>query len=180
MKTLLILFLLSLPAYFGDRENYAERYERVETLASAIDSATLESTCTGPFEGADWCEPVWGGTREELAALLVSIGFYESTFARHVQSGECRSWECDLGRAHGIYQQRVGPWLTHEEAEALKGTGYMSAVLASVAASRVLGAGLKRCRSAEATIAFYGVHRCRWDGAASRLQVYRRALAAFR
>ena len=38
------------------------------------------------------------------AAYLLSLGRYESDFAKRIQVGRCKKWECDGGLAHSIWQ----------------------------------------------------------------------------
>jgi hypothetical protein len=175
---LLLHTLLSLPAYHLDRETPDERLERASTTADAIASATLEATCTGPFTGADFCVPVWDGERLELAALLVAIGWHESTFAKHVGAGACKPWECDGGRARHYWQTQAGPRLPRAEWLELEGVEYYPATRAAYAAARELGFGYRRCKSIEGAVAFYARPKtgCRWPGAAARAATYRRVL----
>jgi hypothetical protein len=178
MIQLLLALLLSLPAYYRDVETPEQRLERMTTVAQSIDAATYEATCTGPFQGADWCTNVWSGPRAELAALLVTVGYHESTFARHVGEGHCAKHECDHGRARHYWQTQVNPWVPRANWEQLEGLGFVPTTMAAGAAASVLGEGLRRCRSPEGAVSFYARSSCRWAGTERRMGLYRRALAS--
>jgi hypothetical protein len=179
MIQLLLALLLSLPAYYRDVETPAERLERMTTVAQGISNAVDESTCTGAFERSDWCKVVWPGSRNQLAALLVTEADSESHLAAHVHAGRCRANECDGGWAHGIFQQQPGPWLTLDEWQQIQGVEIVPTTLSALAATRHLSSGLKRCRSIEGAISFYArPSTCRWPGAALRMPLYRRTLKA--
>jgi hypothetical protein len=171
--------LLSLAPYHRDRETHDERLARMTTTAEAMHSAALEATCSGPFEGADFCTPVWQGKPAELVALLGAVGWHESAFAKHVGAGACKPWECDGGRARHYWQTQAGPRLPRAEWLELEGVEYYPTTRAAYAAARELGFGHRRCRSIEGAIAFYArpATGCRWPGAAPRARTYRRLLA---
>lgn len=170
MVAQLLLVLLALAPYHLDHESAADRYARMTVVAQSIDAATLEATCTGPFESAN-CKPTWPATRPELAALLVTIGWHETAFARHVGAGACKPWECDGGRARHYWQTWANPWVSRQTWNELEGLGYVPTTKAAAAAASVLGAGRRRCGSSGGAIAFYAVSRCSWPGAARRARM---------
>jgi hypothetical protein len=44
----------------------------------------------------------------EEASLMLSWAEHESHFARRIADGDCRKWECDHGRARGLFQEHRG------------------------------------------------------------------------
>jgi hypothetical protein len=174
----LVVVLLGFPPYYRDSESGEARAARMTTVAQSIEAASYEATCTGPFTTAESCEPVWAGTREDLEVLLVIEGEFETHFARHVGEGRCQRWECDAGRARHYWQNWVNPWVSRETWRELEGVGFVPTTRAAVAASSVLGEGLKRCRSIEGAISFYARSSCRWAGAAPRFREFLRIRAA--
>ena len=183
-----MLVLLSLPAYHADKESSEARFHRLETIARAIDSASLEATCTGPFADADeWCRPVWGGSRAELAALLVAVAWHETRLARHIHEGRCAEYECDavrlpdgrlFHRARSVWQLHASGLVPPPVWREIVGTAYYPTTRAAYAAASVLGAGVRRCGSVNGAVAFYAKGTgCRWSGAAPRVVLYRRIIS---
>lgn len=77
MKEAILSILLSLPpAAWPEKnvEDYAERSSRMKVVSYAIEEASSYNK--------------WPGTKQELAALLITQAFYESGFARGVHSGK--------------------------------------------------------------------------------------------
>lgn len=179
MIQVLLAILLALPVYHLDKEAPSERSARMLVVAQSIDAAVSKATCDGPFAD-DACKPVWAGSREELGALLVTVAWHETALAQHVHAGRCERWECDHFAARSIFQLHVNPWVSHATWDQLEGTGYVPTVTSAYAAARILGAGLKRCRSPEASMGFFANGNCRWGGVGKRAPLYRRTLAALR
>lgn len=156
---------------------------RARVVAQAIDSASQEAVCAGPWEGADWCRAVWPGTRLELAAVLIVQGTRESAFAERVGAGRCERFECDAIRLPGgqvvhqarhywqLHRSRLVPepfWLT------LRGTEFHPTADAALATARVLGAGYRACRSLEGAFAMAARGTgCSWVGSARRVAAVR-------
>lgn len=176
---ILLTVLLGLPPAYGDRhEPPLERAARMTNVAQGITSATEEATCTGPFTTSPWCKPVWGGSTQDLEALLVEIGDDETHFAKRIGQGRCARWECDGGHARHYWQNWVNAWVSRETWDQLQGTEVVPTTTAALAAATVLGEGLKRCRSIEGAIAFYARSACRWDGAKARYASFVRIRSA--
>jgi hypothetical protein len=183
MKETILAVLIGLPPAVDSTETAAERSARLETVAAAIESASLEATCKGPYSGAHWCRPVWSGRREDLAALLVTQGWWESKFADRIGAGRCRSFECDalvlrdgrvIHRSRHYWQLQTSSFVPAYLWSQLVGTEYEPTTLAAYAAAIVLGEGLKRCGSVTGAISFYaGGGKCSWNGGASRVAMFR-------
>jgi len=173
--------LLSLPGLPMANESKDEWNARARVIAQAIDSATLQATCSGPYRGADWCDPVWRGDRSTLAAILIVQGYFESRFAAHVQAGRCRRDECDaiklpggrvFHRARSYWQLHASALLPWPEWYSIAGVEFVPTADAAYAAARVLGLGLVRCETLEGTIAMFATGRsCHWARAAQRARM---------
>ena len=89
--------LVALPPFAAEPvpESAEERAERLKPVAGAI----WQATTTRPS----------GFSRGQWSAVLVSLGWHETRFARYVQVGECETGpvgaRCDAGRARGLWQQ---------------------------------------------------------------------------
>lgn len=181
MLQAILALLLSLPAYHADHESPDARLARMTVVAQAIQSAVDESTCTGPFEHSDWCKVLWPGDKRALAALLVTIGWHESSFALHVGANQCGPHECDGREARHYWQGHVNPWVSPDTWEQMAGIEPVPTTIAAEAATRVLAAGVKRCGTEpDRLISWYANHRCRWPGAERRMTLYRRSRDALR
>lgn len=86
---------LSLPVYYEDQspggisELTTEKRHELEFLAAGIAQVAKRQA---PLPQRQW------------AALLLTIGFHESTFSLRILAGHCRKHECDGGRARGLFQ----------------------------------------------------------------------------
>jgi hypothetical protein len=173
--------LLALPGLPLANESQDQWNARARVIAQAIDSATLQATCSGPYRDADWCDPVWHGERATLAAILIVQGYFESRFAAHVQAGRCRRDECDaitlpggrvFHRARSYWQLHASSLLPWPEWYALAGVEFVPTADAAYAAARVVGLGRTRCETLEGTIAMFATGRsCHWAGAAQRARM---------
>lgn len=188
MKEAILSVLLSLPVP-RDGEPADARAERLVTIAEAITSATNEATCSGAWSRSDWCRTVWGGTRAELAALLIVQAYRESGLALRVHAGDCLPTECDARRlpGGGIEHQAVGLWQLHRSAyvpeplwRELAGVEPVPTFLAARSAARILASGRAWCARSggdplEATLSAYATGgRCSWVGAPRRAAMARR------
>lgn len=170
----ILAVLLSLPPSAADaRETANERAQRLEVLARAIDEASAEATCADDRDPE--CAPTWPGSQAELAALLISTGWHESAFARHVHAGACRAHECDNGRARSPWQLHASGMVPVAEWRAMAGSSADATYTAAVAAARVLASGRARCRSVSGALAAYATGgRCSWSGTRARLRTAQR------
>ena len=183
MKEAILAVLVGLPPASDTTESAAILSARLETIAAAIESACLQATCHGPYSDAAWCTRVWSGRREDLAALLVTQGWWESKFAERIGAGRCRSFECDplvlrdgrvLHRSRHYWQLQTSSFVPRHLWNDLVGTEYEPTTLAAHAAAVVLGEGLKRCGSVPGAISFYaGGGKCAWSGMTTRVAMFR-------
>lgn len=196
LKSGILAVLMSMPPYYADPDR-DERLPRMEVVAEGIDSATMYATCTGPWEGADWCRVRWPPSqRTELAALEVTLAQFESGLAEHVHAGRCRLelGECDAERRKGvlvatsvtIFQMKWNP-VIREEWPLMVGVEQIPTFYAAYAAAKVLGVKRAACAHRSggnwvyATISGYASGTtCSWAPARRREAVYRTVLAKLR
>ena len=77
----------SLPCFVEDRGD-PDKAAQLDAIASAI----AEVSGDAPRPPREW------------AALLLTIGYHESTFSLRIQRGQCKPHECDHGRARSAWQ----------------------------------------------------------------------------
>jgi hypothetical protein len=65
---------------------------------------------------------------------LVATGWEESRFEARIERCDCRSWECDGGAAHGLFQLHAHWFAGHTAAEVCGSSGLSAAL-----AARALG-----------------------------------------
>lgn len=184
---------MGLPSYYGDQESTQERSARMYMTAAAVVSAVDAATCSGPWNGADWCQPVWPrAEKRQLAVLLVTLGWHESRFALHVHKNRCRVklGECDAVRlpdgryialARTPWQMQYSP-LIREHWGSMSSATAIGTFEAAYAAAKIAGRARMRCSSegswTHATISGYASGRsCSWTGAAQRVKTYNRLLS---
>jgi hypothetical protein len=175
--------LLALPGLPLRGETEEAWHARAQVIARAIDSATLHATCTGPYQEADGCVPVWRRDPSQLAAILIVQGYFESRFAAHVQAGLCRRNECDavslpggrvFHRARSYWQLHASPLVPWPEWRTLAGVELIPTTDAAYAAARVVGYGYSRCDSVDGAIAIFATGRsCRWSRVSRRAWMIR-------
>lgn len=149
--SLVLAVLLSLPHYTGDRSDTPEeRAALLGPVASAIAAAAKN---------------------EREAAVLVTLGFHESAFARYVVEGRCKDGppgaQCDGGLARG-------PWQVHSWCRPLwtAQDGSSEALHAgALCAVRLTRTAYVKCgRTWEGLFSGYRrLDRCKWSGAKRRV-----------
>jgi hypothetical protein len=77
----------SLPTFVEDRGD-PDKSAQLDAIAAAIAEVSRDA----PRPPREW------------AALLLTIGYHESTFSLRIQRGQCRPHECDNGRARSAWQ----------------------------------------------------------------------------
>jgi hypothetical protein len=77
----------SLPCYVEDRGD-PDKSAQLDAIAAAIADVSIDA----PRSPREW------------AALLLTIGYHESTFSLRIQRGQCKPHECDRGRARSAWQ----------------------------------------------------------------------------
>jgi len=77
----------SLPCFVEDRGD-PDKSAQLDAIAAAIADVSRDA----PRAPREW------------AALLLTIGYHESTFSLRIQRGQCKPHECDNGRARSAWQ----------------------------------------------------------------------------
>ncbi len=144
----------------GSHEDAPEsRQPHLEAVASAV----WAESARGPRERREW------------AKLLITIGAHESHFSIRIMRGECKKWECDRGRAKGMFQIHSNT-LNRDSWALQDGDIPLQVKLASDALKR---AYWTCARSGEdwlvGTINAYAGKRCgaRWAGLDARIATFR-------
>ncbi len=151
-----------LAVYHEDRDN-PDKAAHLQALASAIEKASD-------------ARPK-GVSRKDWQALLVTVGYWESTFSLRIHAGNCKPKECDAGRARS-------PWQMHRNVfnapvwDQMFGLEHVE--LQAKTASEMLTRSYWQCsRSGQhwlsGTINAFAGKRCGdigWDGMGKRVQTY--------
>jgi hypothetical protein len=80
--------LEALPCFHEDRDDTAQKAAQLDAIAAAVAEVSRDA----PRPPREW------------AALLLTIGYHESTFSLRIHRGECKPYECDRGRARSAWQ----------------------------------------------------------------------------
>lgn len=173
LTSITLAMLLSLPPAYVDREEVG-RETRMQVIADAVAQTTERASCTGAYEEPS-CTAIWKDEPRQLAALLITKGWWESRFVKNVHEGRCKKDECDATEWNGVLIHRArSPWQFQKTSYAAdlwahsKGADLNSTRNAAFVAARILSDGKKRCRSNYGALAYYGLQRCQWKGARRR------------
>jgi len=178
LSSIVLAMVISLPPAYTDREETG-REARMRTIAEAVTQATERACCEGYGES---CEPIWNGRPEDLAALIVTKGWWESRFALNVHEGKCKPYECDPAksmRGHITHLART-PWQFQRTGFSapfwndMVGTGLQPTRNAAWVAATILSRGYNACRSFEGALAWYAVGRCNYSKAGNRHVTFRK------
>ena len=88
-----------LPVFYEDRmpgnvaDLTTEKREQLRALAVEVARVSARDRKT-PLPPRRW------------AALILTVGFHESTFSLRIHRGQCKPHECDRGKARGPFQQQ--------------------------------------------------------------------------
>lgn len=165
LSDLILSALLSLAPYKEDiGPEFAEaKRAQLTAVAQAVASASEQGITS----------------RTEWAALVVAVGYEESSFSLRIMDCRCKPLECDRGRARG-------GWQVHRYAEAIPLWDQMHGLANIDAQARVASARLRRgfytCKGrgdwVSATLDGFAGARCgsSWQGKERRLATFRRVL----
>lgn len=83
-----------LPTYYEDVPpgGVAGRTTEKEAQLTAIAQEVARVSRRAPYAPRKW------------AAVLLTIAWHESTLSLRIHAGQCKPWECDAGKARGIFQ----------------------------------------------------------------------------
>jgi hypothetical protein len=153
----------SLPCFHEDRGD-PDKTAQLDAIAAAVAEVSREA----PRAPREW------------AALLLTIGYHESTFSLRIQRGQCRPLECDHGRARSAWQLHKNLF-TAPVWEQLHGVENTSIQVR--AASEALKRAYFTCQRSgvpwlQATLNGYAGRRCsaEWPGLGQRVATFNRLL----
>lgn len=163
---IILSMLLSLPPAYVDRDE-PDHDTRMQTIAEAIAHASDRATCSHAYDDSR-CQPIWTGDETELAALLVTKGWWESRFAKNVHEGRCGPQECDATRLRNgtIVHRARSPWQVQRTSyseslwDDIEGSDFESTRNAAWVATKILSDGKQRCRSNFGALSWYAVQKC--------------------
>ncbi len=92
LKLAILAALNSLPIYKEDQGKTELKAAQFETLSTAL------------AQSVDEHRNAWIGSPEQLAGVTLTVGYAESGYSLRIQAGDCYAWECDRGRARGLFQ----------------------------------------------------------------------------
>ena len=136
MTAKVLAMLLALGTSAEDRAPELAEVKRaqLEALAESISSVAAAQRDVAPLE---------------LAAFVATLGWHESKFSLRIAEGRCKPYECDRGRARGIFQIHRRATMTDAEWDALLGTDRDAALAGTREIVRRIVAARRRCRSLE-------------------------------
>lgn len=173
-----LLALLSLPPSYSDA-NEVDRDARMRVIASAVSDASTKATCTESYS-TPACVRIWDGTSKDLAALVLTKGWWESRYARNVHEGKCREHECDAVKLRNgdVWHMARTPWQFQRTVfsepvwTTFVGTDYEATRQAAWVATTILSRGMRACGSVQGAIAWYGIGRCESTRLGDRYKTY--------
>jgi hypothetical protein len=166
--------IASLPTFHEDvgAALLAKKQAQAQVIAQAI--ADVAESAEG-----------WSGRQRELATLLLTVAWHETRFSLRIHEGNCKPYECDHGRARGLWQLHVQPSLPREEWIHVAGLDVESTRLAAREAAKALSRSRNMCagraRGTELiaqTLAAYAGAGCggRLPDVEARVRTFRRLL----
>jgi hypothetical protein len=174
---------LALPGiYYSPGDTRAPTAEQrrafLATVAYAISSAAERATCSGPWQEADAtiCRRTWHGAPDELAAILLAIGYDESRLDERVAAGLCPVYvACSRSnlRARSIFEIEHSEAVDNDAWRQLVGVEVVPVSEAAWTAARIVVLSRGQCGHGrdwlEGTLSAYarGMH-CSWSRAPQR------------
>lgn len=101
LTKLVLAVSLTFPIYKEDVQD-PRKPEQLEVVSEAV--------ATNATEQANR----WPGTLEELIAVTLAIGYHETRYSLRIHAGDCKPWECDRGRARGLWQMHQSAVQNHD------------------------------------------------------------------
>lgn len=161
--------LKSLPVYFEDRESGDVKHAQLSLIAFSVEEAARATKPKG-LKLKDW------------TALLLMVGYMESTFSLRIHAGQCKPHECDGGRARGPWQQHRNG---RSESDWEKLTGFEHTQFQALTAGQALRRSYLTCKGSRApwlqgTLNNYAGQKCEaleWGGLEERLRLWSKVRA---
>lgn len=181
-----LMVLMSLVPWYGDKETTQERSDRMLIVAQSVEDASQRAMCEGHYD-VDGCKKIWIGTKKDLGLLLITQGWWESRFAKHIMSGKCEKWECDpekqkdgsiVHRAKWNWQVQYTGLVTGAEWKVPARPTFESTRIGAFIAAKALSRGMNSCKTTRGAISWYSGSRagCNWSGSARRYVFYKKLL----
>ena len=152
--TYILTAISSLPMFHEDVGDQfaAQKQQQAEIIASAI-SRAAENT-----RG-------WPGSKRELATLLLTVAWHETRLSLRIHGGQCKPFECDHGRARGLWQLHTHASLSRERWLTVAGLDAESTFNGAAEAALALTRSRHMCRKrgvdwVAATISAYAGRGC--------------------
>lgn len=136
ISTIIFAMLITLQPFHHDKETPEARRARLEVVATSIEKAVDRATCKGDY-ALETCIPIFKGRPEELAVGLFTIGKFETHYAKHVHEGKCHRWECDNGKAVGVFQVHKSKVVPFDEWNSSIGTSQEANDASAWAATKI-------------------------------------------
>jgi hypothetical protein len=175
----ILIILKSFQPYYGDNETETAREARLEVIAKSTNLAVLYGTCAdSECDDRTWSQFEQGkapaDARLSFTALLITIGRFESGYAKHVHENRCRVkiGECDGGRAVSPWQIQPTRLVRHHWYD-YRGADQDSTDAGAFGALITIANAYKNCKTYQGAIAQYATgSRCSWSKAQARHEVY--------
>ena len=164
-----------LPTFHEDVGEVFAEEKRVQTSLIADAVSDVASNAQG-----------WPGSSRELAALMLTVAWHETRFSLRIHEGRCRPYECDEGRARGLWQLHSHRSLPRERWLALAGVDATATHSSAEEAARALIRSRRMCLSkirgpdwVAPTLAAFAGRGCggRLPDAAARVKTFRHLMS---
>lgn len=128
----------------------------------------------------------WPGSPRELAMLMLTVAWHETRFSLRIHEGNCRPFECDQGRARGLWQLHAQASIPRERWLGLAGLDLEATRNSAQEAARALIRSRRMCLSKihgsdwiAPTLAAYAGRGCggQLPDAAQRVRTFRHLLS---
>lgn len=173
LTTYLLIAIASLPTFHEDvgEQFAAQKRQQAELIANAISRAAEN------VQG-------WPGSKRELATLLLTVAWHETRLSLRIHDGRCKPFECDHGRARGLWQLHAHASLTRERWLTVAGLDAQSTFNGAAEAALALTRSRHMCRKrgsdwVASTISAYAGRGCGGGlpDLDARVRTYRRLFA---
>lgn len=165
--------IASLPTFHEDVGDkfVAQKREQAQLIANAISRAA---------ENAQG----WPGSKRELATLLLTVAWHETRLSLRIHDGRCKPFECDHGRARGLWQLHTHASLPRDRWLTVAGLDEQSTLNGAAEAALALTRSRHMCRQrgsdwVASTISAYAGRGCAGGlpDLAARVKTYRMLFA---
>ena len=153
----------ALPCYVEDRDD-PDKSAQLDAIAAAVAEVSKDA----PRAPREW------------AALLLTIGYHESTFSLRIQRGQCKPYECDRGRARSAWQLHKNLFTAPvwEQLHGVENTKVQVRAASDALRRAYFTCGRSGVPWVQATLNAYAGRRCsaEWPGLGQRVATFNRLL----